>query len=127
MLKELEDYMIASPSNAIEYVDNRLTYLSYRPGRYYIGSKSIFPTLQFSHAMFTIHNLVYQITFISVIDVINDIFSLINNISQSFGILKSVKEIYELNNQEHLPVNSTIKESKIQKTKIFGHLDEGYY
>ena len=44
ILRELEDYIIALPSNAIEYVDNRLAYLLYRPKHYNFISKSIFPT-----------------------------------------------------------------------------------
>ena len=62
-----------------------------------------------------------------VIDAIKDRFSLIYDISLSFGILSSTKKIYELINWEHLPVNSTIQESKIWKTNLFCNLNEEYY
>ena len=40
MLREIEDNMIASPSNVIEYADDRLACTLYRPGFYDFGPKS---------------------------------------------------------------------------------------
>ena len=77
--------------------------------------------------MFAIYNLVHWITGISVINTINDKFSLINDISQSFRMLSSAKEIYELISWEYLSIDSTIQESKIWKIKLFCDLDKEYY
>ena len=104
--------MTAPPSDAIEYVDNRLSRPLYRPGRYNFGPKSASPS-QLSCATFAIYILVYWITGMSVINAINDRFSLMNNIGQSFGMLSSVKEIYEYIDWKYLPVDSTIQGSKI--------------
>ena len=58
ILREIEDYIIALPSNAIEYKDNELACPLYRPGRYNFSPKSISPS-QLSHTIFTIDTLLY--------------------------------------------------------------------
>ena len=50
-----------------------------------------------------------------------------SNIGLSFGILSSVKEIYEHADWECLPANLAIQHSKIWKKKLFRDLGEGYY
>ena len=76
MLRKIEDYMTALPSDAIEYADDRLTYSLYRSKYYNFGPKSISPISQLSCAMFAMYNLVHQITSKLVADVINDRFFL---------------------------------------------------
>ena len=118
--------MTAPPSDAIEYIDDGLAHPLYRPGRYNFGPKSASPS-QLSCATFTMYILVHWITGMSVINAINNRFSLMNDISGSFGMLCSVKEIYEHIDWECLPVDSTIQGSKTWKTKLFRELGEGFY
>ena len=44
MFREIEDYMIALPSDAIEYADDRLAHPLYRSGYYNFSSKSMSPS-----------------------------------------------------------------------------------
>ena len=126
LLRELEDYMIALPSDAIEYADNRLANSLCRSRRYNFSSKRMFLILQFLHTVFTICNLVHQITSMLVIDDINDRFFVIDDIGLSFRMLSSIKKIYELIDQECLTTNSTTEGSNIWK-QLFCNLKEGYY
>ena len=126
MLREIENYIIALRNDIIKYADNRLVYPLCRPGYCNFGIKSTSPS-QLSCATFTIYNLVHQIMGMSVIDTISDRFSLISDISLSFGTLSLVKEIYEYINQKYLNANLIIQGSKIWKKKLFHDLGESYY
>ena len=59
MPRELEDYMTALPSNAIEYADYGLAYLLFRSRGYNFSPKSISSAPQLSYTTFAIYNLVH--------------------------------------------------------------------
>jgi len=62
-----------------------------------------------------------------VLDDINDQFLLVNNVGVSFGMLSSVKSIYEEIDWTILPVDSIKQGIKAWKTKLFQDSLEGYY
>ena len=94
MLAELLDHTTALPNQSIYTVGEGSTTI-HRSGHHTFGQKSDLPSDSTSCAMHVIHALVAWITGKSMLDDVNKRFPLMNNVGASFGMLSSVKSIYD--------------------------------
>ena len=106
MLSELEDHMTAPPKDAIKPLGRGIQCRLYNTAAYTYGLKSCFSTNSMSYTIFIMYILYQWITRKSMLNDINDQFLLVNDIGIFFGILSSVKSIYEKINWTILPVDS---------------------
>ena len=86
---------MALPKDAIKPFGRGFQYCHYNTAVYTYGPKSYLPTQSLSYTIYIMYILCQWITGELVLDNINDYFLLVNNIGISFGILSSVKSIYE--------------------------------
>ena len=91
------------------------------------GQKGELPSEMISCATYAMHILVMQISGISVMEDINNQFLLMNNAGASFGMLSSIKSIYENIDWSILPVDSTYQGSGFWETKLFRDSPEEFY
>ena len=62
-----------------------------------------------------------------VLDAMVERFSLLKNVSLSFGMLSLVKEVHERVNWTYLKVDSMIKGSNVWLNRLFHELSKGFY
>ena len=86
---------MALPKDAIKPFSIGFQCYHYNTVVYTYRPKSCFSTQLLSYAIYTMYILYHWITGESVLDDINDCFLLVNDVEISFGMLSSVKGIYE--------------------------------
>ena len=107
MLSQLVTHTTAPPKDAIKPFGIGFQYCHYTTAAYTYRLKSCLPTQSLSYTTYAMYILCHWITGESVLDDINNRFPLVNDVGISFGILSSVKGIYDKIDWTNLLVDNT--------------------
>ena len=127
MLAELANHLQATPKSAIKLRIGGMGKIKHRTGHFTCVRAGGASDSKLSCAVFAMETLFKLITGNSVLADINAQFPLMNNAGMSFGMLTSVKAIYEKLDWSFLPVDSTKQGSKVWMIKLFRECPVGFY